>query len=114
MKALTKRVAAMERPVPVGCDTCRYWNRTIVVTVEVDGTETGRSRPDQCPECGRVVPVGHILQLVGVDWRADGREEVRHVIRLIQTTPDEQPVLPFRLPERPASRRPARVRASGE
>ena len=70
MKALRKRVAAMERPLPVGCDTCRCWNRTIVVTVEDDGTETGRSRPDACPECGRVVPVGKVLQLVGVSWDA--------------------------------------------
>lgn len=70
IKTLTKRVAAMERPVPVGCATCRFWNRTIVVTVTEDGTETGRSRPDACPDCGRVVSVGHFLELVGVAWDA--------------------------------------------
>ncbi len=70
MRALRKRVAAMEHPVPVGCATCRWWNRTIVVTIDEDGTETGRSRPDACPDCGRVVPVGHVLELVGVAWDA--------------------------------------------
>lgn len=59
MKALAKRVAAMERPLPVGCATCRYWNWITVVTIEEDGTEMGRSRPDACPECGRVVSVGN-------------------------------------------------------
>ncbi len=68
MKALAKRVTAMERPLPVGCDTCRCWNRMIVVTIDEDGTETGRSRPEQCPSCGRVVAVGQVLQLVGVAW----------------------------------------------
>jgi len=66
MKALQKRVTAMERPLPVGCDTCRFWNRMIVVTVDEDEVETGRSRPDACPDCGRVVPVGKVLQLVAV------------------------------------------------
>lgn len=68
MKALRKRVTAMERPLPVGCATCRAWNWTIVVTINDDGIETGRSRPDACPDCGRVVPVGKVLQLVGVAW----------------------------------------------
>jgi len=70
MKALAKRVTAMERPLPVGCATCRFWNRMIVVTIDEDGGETGRSRPDACPDCGRVVPVGKVLQLVGVAWDA--------------------------------------------
>lgn len=68
MKALGKRVRALERPLPVGCDTCRFWNWTIVMTIEEDGTETGRSRPEQCPDCGRIVAVGQVLQLVGVTW----------------------------------------------
>ena len=66
MKALARRVGAMERPAPVGCPTCRFWNRMIVVTVDEDEVETGRSRPDACPDCGRVVPVGKVLQLVAV------------------------------------------------
>ncbi len=70
MKALGKRIQALERPEPVGCPTCRFWNRTIVMTVDEDGTETGRSRPDACPDCGRVVAVGQVLQLVGVSWDA--------------------------------------------
>lgn len=70
MKALAKRVTAMERPRPLGCATCRFWNWMIVVTIEEDGTETGRSRPDVCPDCGRVVSVGKVLQLVGVTWDA--------------------------------------------
>lgn len=68
MKTLARRAGALERPLPVGCPTCRFWNRTIVMTVEEDGTETGRSRPDACPNCGRVVAVGHVLQLVGLAW----------------------------------------------
>lgn len=73
MKALRKRVGALERPVPVGCATCRFWNRTIVMTVDEDGTEAGRSRADACPDCGRVVAVGHVLQLVGMSWDAVSR-----------------------------------------
>ena len=70
MKARGKRVGALECPEPVGCDTCRCWNRTIVMTVDEDGIETSRSRPDACPDCGRVVAVGQVLQLVGVAWDA--------------------------------------------
>jgi hypothetical protein len=70
MKGLSKRVTAMERPQPVGCATCRWWNWMIVITVDEEGTETGRSRPDACPDCGRVVPVGKVLQLVEVEWGA--------------------------------------------
>lgn len=66
MKTWDTRLARLERPEPVGCATCRWWNRTIVVTVTEDGTETGRSRPDACPDCGRVVAVGKVLRLVGV------------------------------------------------
>lgn len=76
MKALQKRVTAMERPAPVGCATCRFWNWMIVVTIEDDGTETGRSRPDACPDCGRVVPVGKVLQLVGVTLDAVSGEAI--------------------------------------
>jgi hypothetical protein len=69
MKALGKRVQGLEgRWRPVGCATCRCWTWAIVVTVDDAGTETGRSRPDACPACGRVVPVGRVLQLVGVAW----------------------------------------------
>lgn len=70
MKALGKRVQALERPLPVGCATCRFWNWTIVMTVNEAGVETGRTRPEQCPDCGRVVAVGQVLQLVGVAWDA--------------------------------------------
>jgi hypothetical protein len=68
MKGLVKRVRALECPQPVGCDTCRFWTWAIIVTEDEAGNETGRSRPDVCPACGRHVPVERVLQIVGVDW----------------------------------------------
>jgi hypothetical protein len=68
MKGLVKRVRAIERPQPVGCDTCRFWTWMIVVTIDAGGNETGRSRPDGCSACGRDVAVEHVVELVGVPW----------------------------------------------
>jgi hypothetical protein len=68
VKKLEARLAVLERRQPVGCETCRFWHRTIVVTLDADGNETGASRPEVCPDCGRWVPIGHVLQIVGVDW----------------------------------------------
>jgi hypothetical protein len=96
MKTLGKRVRALEgRQRPVGCPTCQYWTWTIVVTVDEAGTETGRSRPGQCPACGRVVVVRHILQIVGLTWdeelygrTAAARRAAAGAVCLSRTDPD--------------------------
>lgn len=38
-----RRVQVLEVRAPVGCPTCRFWNWTIVMTVNEAGVETGRS-----------------------------------------------------------------------
>lgn len=68
MRTLGRRVHVLERRQPVCCDTCRFWNWAIIVTEDEAGNETGRSRPDECPACGRHVPVERVLQIMGVDW----------------------------------------------
>lgn len=70
MRTLGRRVAKIEARRPVGCATCRCWTGAIVMTADEDGTETGRSRPERCPDCGRVVPVQHVLRIIGIDWDA--------------------------------------------
>ncbi len=65
MTPLGHRVAKVEmamRP-PVGCPTCAGW-------LGVVGDDSGwRSRPEQCPECGRVVPIEvlHVVHGVSID-----------------------------------------------
>jgi hypothetical protein len=44
----------------VGCATCQRWTGVVL-----EGTD-GAHRPEQCPECGRVVPATLVVQLVGV------------------------------------------------
>ncbi len=44
------RIEAAVRP-PVGCATCRDWHAVVLVG------EDGLTRPEKCPDCGRVVPV---------------------------------------------------------
>lgn len=70
MKGLGSRVQVLERRQPVGCATCRVWNRTIIVTDDEAGNETGRSRPERCPACGRDVAIEHVLRIIGVPWDA--------------------------------------------
>ncbi len=65
MKALRQRLTKAEaalRPPP-RCPTCRQSDGDVV------GDETGkRSRPEECPECGRVVPVQRLVIVVGLDF----------------------------------------------
>lgn len=68
MKEQGSRVQVLERRRPVGCPTGRFWNRTIIVTEDETGNETGRSRPERCPACGRDVAVEHVVQIIGVPW----------------------------------------------
>jgi len=60
-KTVATRLVALERLVPVGCATCRSWAEIVL------GDEDGvRSRPERCPDCGRVVPIRHVVVIVGV------------------------------------------------
>jgi hypothetical protein len=64
VKALRKRLVQAEavlRPLP-GCAVCRRWDGSVV------GDDRGkRSRPEVCPECGRIVPVQRLVMVVGLD-----------------------------------------------
>jgi hypothetical protein len=55
------RLVALERQIPIGCPTCRWWMEIVL------GDDTGaRSRPERCPECGRLVPIRHVIVIGGV------------------------------------------------
>ena len=59
------RLARLEARAPIGCATCALWDGLVL------GDDAGtRSRPERCPACGRVVPVRHLLVLVGVPLAA--------------------------------------------
>jgi len=61
MSSRLGKVEAVLRPSP-GCSTCRRWDGNVV------GDEAGkRSRPEACPECGRVVPVRMMAMVAGID-----------------------------------------------
>ncbi len=70
MKGLGTRVQVLERGQPVGCATCRRWSWAVINTEDEAGKETGRSRPERCPACGREVAVEHVLRIIGVPWDA--------------------------------------------
>lgn len=63
MKGLGKLVQVLEGQQPVGCATCRWWDGTVITD-----SVGGRSRPDQCPDCGRIVPPHLVIQLEGIRW----------------------------------------------
>lgn len=64
-KAVHRRIVALEgrheRSQVVGCEMCRVWSG--MVLRDDDGNT---SRPERCPDCGRVVPIWHELHLVGI------------------------------------------------
>jgi len=62
MKHLRTRLARMERDLspPAGYATCCGWTGVVL-----EGDD-GPHRPEQCPECGRVVPATFIVQIDGV------------------------------------------------
>jgi hypothetical protein len=68
VKGLGGRVQVLERRQPVGCAVCQWWHGTIVVSLDEEGDETGRSRPGRCPGCGREVAGEHVVQIIGVPW----------------------------------------------
>ena len=63
MRGLARRVARVEAaaaPAP-GCPTCAGWWGVVL------GDDSGRrSRPEACPDCGRVVPIEVVHVVVGV------------------------------------------------
>ena len=61
MRALGKRLGTLEARTPVGCATCRGWCGIVL------GDDAGnRSRSECCPDCGRHVPIRHLVVVVGV------------------------------------------------
>jgi len=64
-KTVETRLVTLERRIPLGCPTCRFWVDTVL------GDDDGsRSRPDACPECGRYVPIRTVIVIQGVPWSA--------------------------------------------
>ena len=61
MTKLVARVTRMEQQRPLGCATCRHWGPAIY---EDDDGQGGR--PEQCPDCGRVVPIRLVRRYVGI------------------------------------------------
>lgn len=63
MEKRLDRLAVVWR-APEGCPTCRSWWGTVL------GNDDGeRSRPERCPECGRVVPIRSVVVVAGIDYR---------------------------------------------
>ncbi|MGC4105365.1 MAG: hypothetical protein QM753_03275 [Thermomicrobiales bacterium] len=44
-----------------GCPTCSTWS-TLVIVDDDENT----SRPEHCPNCGRLVPITHEIHIVGM------------------------------------------------
>ena len=55
---LETTVAAQQRK---GCPTCSTWS-TLVIVDDDENT----IRPECCPDCGRLVPITHLLHIVGM------------------------------------------------
>jgi hypothetical protein len=60
-RRVQRRLAELEQTRQVVCLTCRWW----FGRVRVDDTGT-LSRPERCPDCGRVVPITCELHIVGL------------------------------------------------
>ena len=65
MKTIEPRLDRLEALVPKGCDVCRSWGPCVYE----DYPSGARTRPEDCPACGRHVPVRVVVRLIGV--RAD-------------------------------------------
>jgi len=64
-RTVQRRIAGMEArartTASLACDTCRAYSGIVL------RDDAGRlSQPESCPDCGRTVPVPHILHIVGV------------------------------------------------
>ena len=60
-KTLRRRIDRLHVDVVIDCDTCRSWCGTVLR--DDDGES---SRPESCPDCGRVVPIYRELHIVGI------------------------------------------------
>jgi hypothetical protein len=47
--------------LPAGCPICRDWQPVALCS------DTQPPRPDRCPDCGRLVRIVTLVELVGVD-----------------------------------------------
>jgi hypothetical protein len=66
MASIETRLSRLEEQVPPGCDHCRDW-RPGAFSVHFED-EKGQARrpvqhprPETCPACGRIVPLGQVL-----------------------------------------------------
>jgi len=59
------RLSRLEAAMPEGCAHCRYW-APIVLRDDAGAT----SRPAACPGCGRRVPFGEVVYIVGIPLEA--------------------------------------------
>lgn len=59
------RIASLEASANAqqhqGCPTCQAWPG--MVQIDDDGN---MERPERCPDCGRLVPITHLLHIVGM------------------------------------------------
>jgi hypothetical protein len=63
-RTVETRLLKLEQRLPVGCAICRTWMDAVL------GDDDGsRSRPDDCPACGRYVPIRTVIVIRGVPWR---------------------------------------------
>jgi len=61
MRDMSRRLDALEKRFPEGCDVCRGWLPTVLCD------DTGDClRPEVCPQCGRRVPIEMTVTLSGV------------------------------------------------
>src|SRR5690349_8047930 len=64
-KTVESRLVKLEQRLPVGGATCRTWMDAVLV--DDDGS---RARSEDCPACGRFVPIRTVIVIRGVPWRA--------------------------------------------
>lgn len=63
-RTVETRLGKLEQRLPVGCATCRTWMDAVL------GDEDGsRARSEECPSCGRYVPIRTVIVIKGVSWR---------------------------------------------
>ena len=60
-KSVHRRLTTLQATVASGCETCRTWYGTVL-----RDDAGNRSRPESCPQCGRVVAITHDLHIIGV------------------------------------------------
>jgi hypothetical protein len=61
-RSFQRRIAALQVTVgEPGCETCRHYAGIVLMD-----DEGNLSRPEQCPDCGREVPIFRLLHIVGV------------------------------------------------